>query len=427
MALLVWAAVAAVPDIAIAQDVSQTPDHNQSPTAQLSTGQPSGVHHVGRIHDRLRAAKVRESRSLDQQIDDADARYVRAKKQIEDTTGVSFTMTASGMSQWGAPDGGYGAVQGLFTPSVEWKAFDIHGIGSGAFQFSYNAPQYWSGANGATLQGRLNLNSPLNDYPTNSLAFAQVTYTHDFPGNWLAVTLGQFPIANFDGNAYANNQQVNFIGYSLAQNGSQNYSLASLGAYAQVNPTKDVSFVAGFQDANNVAANYILFSTVGQGQYAWFGYGAWSPSFTGLGQGDYSLLYYNVPSVVLQPQASSGLSFSASQALGEHWGLFVRANTAWNSSWYIQSSIAGGAVYNNPLGRDPLDQIGLGIAWNRTNQNLYAGAFALPSETMIEFYWAWTTFKRLQITPDVQLYFQPALAPTQQLAAVFSIRAAVLF
>jgi hypothetical protein len=31
------------------------------------------------------------------------------------------------------------------------------------------------------------------------------------------------------------------------------------------------------------------------------------------------------------------------------------------------------------------------------------------------------------ITPDVQLYFQPALAPTQQMAAVFSLRVTVLF
>ncbi len=29
--------------------------------------------------------------------------------------------------------------------------------------------------------------------------------------------------------------------------------------------------------------------------------------------------------------------------------------------------------------------------------------------------------------PDVQLYFQPALAPTQQMAAVFTLRLTVLF
>lgn len=401
----------------------------ESAVAQAPAGtttQP-GVRHVGRVHDRIRAAKEREASTLDQEVDDAISRVVRAKRQIADTTGISYAMTVSALGQWGTPDGGDGAMQGLFTPSVDWKLFDNRHVGSGSFQFSYIATQYWSSPNAAALQGRLNLNSPVNDYPANSVTFAQVSYTHDFPGDWLALTLGQYTFANFDGNAYANNQQVNFIGYSLSQNGSQNYSLGSLGAYAQLSPTREVTFAAGFQDANNLSGTSILFNTLGQGPYAWFAYGAWSPTVGKLGQGDYALLYYEVPGVPVQPQASSGLSFSASQPFGEHWGAFLRANTAWNSSWYIQSSVAGGAVYNNPLGRDPLDQIGLGLAWNRTNQSLYAGTFARPSETMVELYWAWTFFKRLQVTPDVQLYFQPALTPAQQLAAVFSLRVAVLF
>ena len=49
-----------------------------------------------------------------------------------------------------------------------------------------------------------------------------------------------------------------------------------------------------------------------------------------------------------------------------------------------------------------------------------------PSETMVELYWSWSV-RHLLITPDLQLYFQPALAPTQQMAAVFSLRLTVLF
>ena len=45
---------------------------------------------------------------------------------------------------------------------------------------------------------------------------------------------------------------------------------------------------------------------------------------------------------------------------------------------------------------------------------------------MLELYWATTIGARLQITPDVQLYFQPALTPYAGMAAVFTIRAALL-
>ncbi|WP_422010558.1 carbohydrate porin [Reyranella sp.] len=385
------------------------------------------VRHVGRIHNRLRAAEAREKYFLEQPFDNASRRYAKAKQQIQDTTGIVYSMTSSVLSQWGTPGSDYGAVQAQFSPAVNWEVFDTARFGTGSFQFAYLATQYWSGQTGTSLQNRLNLNSPVNDYADNQLTFAQVSYTHDFPGNVVSLTVGQYPFSNFDSNAYSNNEQINFIGYSLAQNGSQNYSQGSLGAYVQLSLSDELTFAAGFQDANNVAAsNYIQFNTVAQGQYSWFLYGAWSPTFGKRGQGSYSLLYYNLPSVQMQPQASTGLSFSASQPLGEQWGVFLRANTAWNSSQYIQSSIAGGAVYNNPLGRAPLDQIGLGIAWNRVNQSLYADTYVNPSETMVELYWSWS-IRHLLITPDVQLYFQPALTPTQQMAAVFSLRLTVLF
>ena len=394
---------------------------------EVAVDDDDDVRHVGRIHNRLRAAEAREKYFLEQPFDNASRRYAKAKQQIQDTTGIVYSMTSSVLSQWGTPGSDYGAVQAQFSPAVNWEVFDTARFGTGSFQFAYLATQYWSGQTGTSLQNRLNLNSPVNDYADNQLTFAQVSYTHDFPGNVVSLTVGQYPFSNFDSNAYSNNEQVNFIGYSLAQNGSQNYSQGSLGAYVQLSLSDELTFAAGFQDANNVAAsNYIQFNTVGQGQYSWFLYGAWSPTFGKLGQGSYSLLYYNLPSVEMQPRASSGLSFSASQPFGEQWGLFLRANTVSNSSQYIQSSIAGGAVYNNPLGRAPLDQIGLGIAWNRVNQSLYAGTFARPSESMVELYWSWSV-RHLLITPDVQLYFQPALTPTQQMAAVFSLRLTVLF
>jgi len=39
-----------------------------------------------------------------------------------------------------------------------------------------------------------------------------------------------------------------------------------------------------------------------------------------------------------------------------------------------------------------------------------------------ELYYNFTVFKGMQITPDVQVYFHPALAQNTGTAAVFSIR-----
>jgi carbohydrate-selective porin OprB len=388
--------------------------------AQASTSEEQEL--VGRIHNATRAARKRQELSLDEQFDLAHLRYAKALKEIEDATGVFLSMGASSMSQWGTPNGGYGAVQAMFTPGIDWNMFSVPGVGKGSVEFHSLAAQYWSGATGTSLGSSLGLVSPINNQPTANQQFVQLTYTHRFPGDWLAITLGQYPFSNFEGNAYANDQQVNFIGYSLTQNGSQNYSQSGLGTYAQINPTKQITFAAGFQDANDLSGSYIQFSTLGQGQYAWFGYGAWSPTVGRWGQGTYSLLYYNQPGISLQPVASEGLSFSASQQIGTKWGLFLRANTAWRSSFAIQSSIAGGGVYNDPLRRGPYDQIGLAVAWNATNMSVFQGTFARPSETMLELYWTWAVFNTILITPNVQLYLQPALSPSDYAAAVFTIR-----
>jgi carbohydrate-selective porin OprB len=86
-------------------------------------------------------------------------------------------------------------------------------------------------------------------------------------------------------------------------------------------------------------------------------------------------------------------------------------------------------VRNDPFGRNSMDHAGLAFAWNQTNfvGNGVTSVEARHSELVTELYYANTIFKGLQITPDVQVYFHPALAPNTSTAAVFSIRSTFFF
>jgi porin len=88
--------------------------------------------------------------------------------------------------------------------------------------------------------------------------------------------------------------------------------------------------------------------------------------------------------------------------------------------------VARGAVRDDPFVRNPLDQIGLGIAWNKTNVAA-AGEPARNAEWVVEIYYDYTVFKGFQIGPDIQAYPNPALAPTFGREAVFTLRATATF
>src|SRR5262249_9146063 len=120
-------------------------------------------------------------------------------------------------------------------------------------------------------------------------------------------------------------------------------------------------------------------------------------------------------------------SLNAAQPLGKKFGLFLRANSASGNAVSVSSSVSGGAVFNDPLDRGRFDRIGVALAWNQMNTAFHAGAFVRPSETRVELYWTWNLFRRILLPPDIQIYLQPALAPSDYVAAVISLRITQLF
>ena len=107
-------------------------------------------------------------------------------------------------------------------------------------------------------------------------------------------------------------------------------------------------------------------------------------------------------------------------------GLFLRANGASGTSIPVETSVAWGGICNDPFGRNKLDQVGLGVFWDKTNLKAVSQP-ARSAEWGSELYYNYVLFKGLWLTPDVQLYFDPALPPGAGPAAVFTIRTTAFF
>ena len=69
-----------------------------TPPAIAQDADRPGMSHVGKIHDKLRAAKKREAVSFTQGFDEDNRRFTEAKRQIESATGITFAFDASFMS-----------------------------------------------------------------------------------------------------------------------------------------------------------------------------------------------------------------------------------------------------------------------------------------------------------------------------------------
>lgn len=372
---------------------------------------------------RATAAEERRNLSFTELGDD----YTDFKNMLNKKYGFNYSVDVSYMPQRGAPSGKKTAYQTLIYPSFTWTNFNNR-YGTGSLNFAYNIARY-GGTSASNLGSNIGVVTGINDYTSQSNSFDELYYTYQLPGkaDWLTVALGQFPLYNFDGTAYNSNQQENFINYALSQNASSTYSTAGVGSYIQATPNNEWSFAIGAQDATNVEATSVRINDLSEKHFTTFGYLAYTPTIKGLGQSEISVLLYNQPWVKEQTQTTNGWSLNFSQDIGEKLSLFARINGVSGSVAEIDQSWVLGGVYNNPLDRNPLDQIGLAFAYNKINEKAVGAPLSSDSEKIIEAYWAWGVSKWATITPDIQFYIDPAQNTKSDYATVFSLRATLFF
>ena len=352
--------------------------------------------------------------------------YNDFKTKLSQDYGLQYSADVSFLAQKGVPNGGKTAMQTIYAPTVGWQLFDSETYGSGTVNASYTAVRYW-GSNADTLGANLFVADPINDYTDRANQFDELSYTQTLFGRQLTIVLGQYSLYDLDGTQYNSNQQQDFINYALAQNASATYPIAGLGAYMQYNPITSLAIAAGFQDATNVNARGISTSKLHKKKFTTFGSISFMPQIANVGQGQYSLLVYNQPSVEEQPGNSTGWSINLSQFVTEKMNVFARANAVTGSALSVRQSYTVGMVYNNPFRRNILDQIGLSGAFNKVNKSFYAGQNVRRYESVVEGFYTFGITQFLAITPDVQLYVHPAQKTNRDFGTVFSVRATMLF
>jgi len=112
-----------------------------------------------------------------------------------------------------------------------------------------------------------------------------------------------------------------------------------------------------------------------------------------------------------------GLAFSWNRLLRERWAPFVRAGYADDGGALWERSLSAGVGYFH---RGARDLLGVGVNWGRPSEDTFGPG--LDDQYTVEIFYRWRPLRLLTISPDLQLLFDPALDPDEELTAALGVR-----
>jgi porin len=196
---------------------------------------------------------------------------------------------------------------------------------------------------------------------------------------------------------------------------------ATLGIAGGVMLTDNLYAIAGITDANAVSTDPFegLHTAFKDGDY-----------FTSLELGWTSakerLIFDNVHATLWHTDGSEslvvapgwGVAFSATTYIDDQLLLFLRGGYADGGGSLLGSSVSVGFGYQPVAGSHLL---GVGLNWGKPNETTFAPN--LNDQWTAEAFYRIQVTEHLAITPDVQVIFNPALNPAEDIIGVFGLRA----
>lgn len=338
--------------------------------------------------------------------------YFEWKDAFGKETGINYVIEDRLINQWGDGASIYDNELNLI---VRWDVFADDTFGAGSLNVWGQFAQSIGGHTAGRFQSDLGVLSPLNGGnggpgSTNEilqmLAWEQILANGRF-----RIQFGKLAMRTLVNlNRYANGDSEMFFSPMLGNNPVAPYTaLLGLGVFAQWR--EDDWYVSGVVRAPDTKLG-ISFDALGDGDIAYIVEFGFTPEIEGLGRGEYRLTLSYDEDTATRPDVFT-VSLSADQDIGEHIGAFFRYARG-DTFRSFENRVAAGFQVLGPFGYAD-DRIGAGFWWGDPVSN------ALNDEYGLEFFYRVQLTRALQITPDVQFVFDPALT-NDDVKAVFGLR-----
>ena len=253
-------------------------------------------------------------------------------------------------------------------------------------------------------------------------ALAHVAWTQKILDGLLEVSVGQLALKIMvDQNDYAGWDRVSFVSGPLSGNQVRNFPIAALGVDVTAHVTDDLQLSMVVADADGYPF-YPDFQSFGR-RFVYLPGFVYTPEIDGLGKGRYELNFSHTERTERVGGAGPSSSvwlFSLQQELSPKLAAFFRFGTGDGRRTSVQQSLATGFVFTQFLGYNH-DWLGVGFMWQDPSDD------TRPEDYGMELFWRLQLTEDIQVTPDVQLYFDPSGNPHRDIEAAFGLRLGASF
>jgi porin len=371
--------------------------------------------------------QMKTGHDLLQPLTDALSGYFDFKERLRGEYGFAYTIEYSPQLQWNL-GGDYRYTGNDDTNLIfQWAAVDPADGKRGSLLGWYQISRTLGSRNTSEFMSDVGIITPINGGDTapgdyrdlwQMLAWEQWVLDEQ-----LRLGVGKLTTRTFlNLNRYAVSDREDFLTPQLVNNTVVPFTARNgMGLFAQYH--LDDAYLTGMVREADGTSEGISFDTIDSGKWEYAAELGLTPAnLGGLGEGIYRFTGYYTDSIgsgaATQPSGWA-MALSFDQDIGDDYGAVFRYSYAGEDWRAFKQRVAAGIQVKHPLGYR-YDRVGLAGWWAEPTDE------SLSGETGLEAFWKLQLAPNIEVTPDVQLIFNPQGDTDRSQVLIGSLRLRVL-
>ncbi len=350
--------------------------------------------------------------------------YFAFKKQLTKDTGLSFSIDYSSVMRNSSNEGPHYGSGGVFRFFGSWDLINPGGPDSGALVWKVENRHGYSMLTPKDLSFAIGYVGIFeSSFSDEGWRLSNLFWRQRFLNDRATVTAGFLDASDYVDAFAMGSPWLHFMNLTFST-GSATIGLpndATLGIAGAAMLTDNIYAIAGITDANAVSTDPFngLHTAFEDGDYFTSVELGWTSAKDRLiFDNVHATLWHTDGSEALAVAPGWGIAFSATTYVDDQLLLFLRGGYADGGGSLLGSSVSVGFGYQPVPGSHLL---GVGLNWGKPNETTFAPD--LNDQWTAEAFYRIQVTEHLAITPDVQVIFNPAMNPTEDVIGVFGLRA----